>query len=217
MSLRKRPSISNLIRIRIGDRIEGEIIMKTLLNTLLIIVVLMFSGCNSSEQIKPIKSETIDFDIGTAIEMVKKKEKLILDVALRESLSTIDYDQAEKALTEEFGDRGKEILSMFIISDMDSVSDTYVMSDTFYPTVFHEGITITQAVIDKVYYEYESLNMTRLSIKEEYSGEDKNLKGWNREYIFDQNEEGEWEFHGFSGTLNFLGEEYTMHYLQLEI
>ena len=173
MSLRKRPSISNLIRIRIGDRIEGEIIMKTLLNTLLIIVVLMFSGCNSSEQIKPIKSESIDFDIGAAIEMVKKKEKLILDVALRESLSTIDYDQAEKALTEEFGDRGKEILSMFIISDMDSISDTYVMSDTFYPTVFHEGITITQAVIDKVYYEYESLNMTRLSIKEEYSGEDR--------------------------------------------
>ncbi|MCR8656489.1 hypothetical protein [Paenibacillus endoradicis] len=189
--------------------------MRALSISLLIIVVVILSGCNSSEQLKPIKEETIDFDIKTAIEMVEKKEKLILDIALRENLSKIDYDQAEKALTEEFGDRGEEILTMFIINDMDSISDTYVMAETFYPTVFHEGIVVTDASIYKSYYEYESLNMTRLSIKEEYIGDDEKLKGWNREYIFDQNEEGQWEFHGFSGTVNLMGEDYDMGYLEL--
>lgn len=189
--------------------------MRLLLNSLLIVIVILVAGYNSSEQIKPIKEDTIDFDIATAIEMVKKKEKIILDIALRESISKEDYDKAEKALVAEFGNHGREILPMFIINDMDSISDTYVMSDTFYPTVFHEGITVTTANVFKSYYENDFFNMTRLTIKEEYIGDNESLQDWNREYIFNQNEAGEWEFHGFSGVLNFLGEEYNMHYLEL--
>lgn len=44
-----------------------------------ILVILFLSACQSSEQLKPIKEETIDFDINTAIEMVEKKEKMIID------------------------------------------------------------------------------------------------------------------------------------------
>lgn len=54
-------------------------------------------------------------------------------------------------------------------------------------------------------------------IKEEYVGEGEKLKDWNREYIFVPNENGAWELRGFSGVMNFAGEEFSMHYLKLNM
>lgn len=185
---------------------------------LLFVVVLILSACQSSEQVKPIKEETIDFDINTAIDMVEQKEKMILDLAFREKLSIIEYEELEESLTEEFGNYANDILSIFLINNLDSEpeSDRYVQQNTLYPTVFHEGIIITDAVINKIYYENEFFNITRLSIKEEYVGDNEELKDWNREYIFTPNENGEWELIGFSGVMNFLGDDYNMNYLKLK-
>jgi len=194
----------------------GYFIMRLLINSLLIMVIVTLSACNSSDQIKPINKETIDFDMQTAIEMVEKKERLIIDIALRDSLSKLEYEQAEKALTEEFGNYGKDILMMLTINDMDSISDTHIINDTFYPTVFHEGITITTAVINNIYYENEFFNVSQLSIREAYSGDDEKLKDWYREYIFIPDDVGGWKFHGFSGVLNFMDEHYHMNYLKLD-
>lgn len=185
---------------------------------LLIIVFLFLSACQSSEQLKPIKEETIDFDINTAIEMVEKKEKMIIDLALREKVSKLEYKELEKSFTEEFGGHAKEILSILFIHNMDSdpESDMYVQQNTLYPTLFHKGISITNAVVYKSYYENEFFNQTRLSIEEEYVGDDEKLKDWKREYIFTPNKNGEWELNGFSGVMNFLGEDYNMNYLELK-
>jgi len=196
--------------------------MRRFYMTLLIMVVFILSACHSSKQLMPIKEERIDFDIKTAIEMVEKKEKIIIDLALREKVSIMDYEELEKTFTEEFGNYAKEILSMFFVNTMDSKPESesesgmYRIQDTFYPTVFHKGINVTNAVIDKSYYENEFFNQTRLSIKEEYVGDDEKLKDWKREYIFTPNEDGEWEIHGFSGVMNFLGEEYKMNYLEFK-
>ncbi|WP_379346821.1 hypothetical protein [Paenibacillus sp. GCM10027629] len=181
-------------------------------------VILFLSACQSSEQIKPIKEETIDFDKNTAIEMVEKKEKMIIDLALREKVSKLEYKELEKSFTEEFGDHAKDILSILFINNMDAdpESDMYVQPNTLYPTVFHKGITITNAVIYKSYFENEFFNQTRLSIKEEYVGDDEKLKDWKREYMFTPNKNGEWELNGFSGEMNFLGEDYNMNYLELK-
>lgn len=183
----------------------------------LIMVILLLSACQSSEQIKPIKEETIDFDINTAIEMVEKKEKMIIDLSLREKASKMEHTELEKSFTEEFGDHAKSILSILFINNMDSdpESDIYVNQNTLYPTVFHKGITITNAVIYKSYFENEFFNQTSLSIREEYVGDDEKLKDWNREYIFTPSENGEWELYGFSGVMNFSGEDYNMNYLVL--
>ncbi|GKS14968.1 hypothetical protein YDYSY3_59680 [Paenibacillus chitinolyticus] len=185
---------------------------------LLIMVILFLSACQSSEQLKPTKEETIDFDINTAIEMVEKKEKMIIDLALREKVSKLEYKELEKSFTEEFGDHAKDILSILFINNMDSdpESDRYVQQNTLYPTVFHKGIAITNAVIYKSYFENEFFNQTRLSIKEEYVGDDEKLKDWKREYMLTPNKNGEWELNGFSGVMNFLGEDYTMNYLELK-
>lgn len=129
-------------------------------------VILFLSACQSSEQLKPIKEETIDFDINTAIEMVEKKEKMIIDLALREKVSKLEYKELEKSFTEEFGVHAKDILSILFINNMDSdpESDIYVQQTTLYPTVFHKGITITNAVIYKSYFEHEFFNQ-RISEK----------------------------------------------------
>jgi len=185
----------------------------------LIMVILFLSACQSSEQLKPIKEETISFDLNTAIEMVEKKENMIIDVALREKVSKREYKELEKSFTEEFGAHAKDILSILFINNMDSdpESDMDVQQNILYPTVFHKGITITDAVIYKSYFENEFFNQTRLSIKEEYVGDDEKLKDWKREYIFTPNKNGEWELNGFSGVLNYLGEDYNMNYLELII
>lgn len=184
---------------------------------LLSMIVLLLSACQSSEQMKPIKEETIEFDLNTAIEMVKRKEKMIIDLALREKVSKQEYQELEKSFTEEFGDHSKDILSMLFTHNMDSdpESDRYIQQNTLYPTIFHTGVTITSAVIYKNYFENEFFNETRLSIKEEYVGDDEKLKDWNREYIFTPNQNGEWELYAFSGVMNFLGEDYHMNYLEL--
>jgi len=61
-----------------------------------------------------------------------------------------------------------------------------------------------------------SVQLSVADLKEEYNGDDEKLKGWEREYIFTLNENGEWRFNGFSGEVNFLGEDYNMNYLELK-
>lgn len=192
--------------------------MRRLYLFLFIMVILILSACQSPEHVKSIKEEIIDFDINIAIEMVEKKEKMIIDLALREKVSNLEYKELEKSFTEEFGVYAKDILTILFNNNMDSdsESDMYVQQNTLYPTVFHKGITITNAVIYKSYYENEFFNQTRLSIKEEYVGNDEKLKDWKREYIFTPNQNGEWELNGFSGVMNFLGEDYNMNYLELK-
>ncbi|WP_223869298.1 hypothetical protein [Paenibacillus sabuli] len=149
--------------------------------------------------------------------MVEKKEKLILDLALREKLSDLEYKELEKTLTQAFGSHSRDILSIFIIHNMDEQagSDRAVQT-TLYPTVFHQGITITRAVVEKRDFENAFFNETRLIITEEYVGDDEKLKDWTRDYIFTPNQNGDWELSGFSGVMNFMGEDFNMDYLALK-
>lgn len=104
---------------------------------LLITVILLLTACQSSQPSKPITEETIDFDMNTAIEMVKKKENMIVDLALREKVSKLEYKELEQSFTEEFGNHAKDILAILFINDMDSDPDTdmYIQKNTLYPTV----------------------------------------------------------------------------------
>ena len=190
--------------------------------TLLLCVVILVSACKASNtnQIRPQLVETSDFDIETAIEMVKEKEQLILDLSLRESISKEEHDRFLQLFTDEFGSRG-DIMSIFLMNDMDNANpQTYkINKNTFYPTLFHKGIEVTEAKVRKTIYaeEYAFFNETRLDIQVRYSGEDEHLKSWHKTYSFLLDASGDWSFNGFGGTLNFMGQEYSMHYLELEI
>lgn len=183
-----------------------------------ITVILLLTACQSSQQLKPITEETINFDMNTAMEMVKTKEKMIVDLAMREKVSKLEYKEIERSLIEEFGSRAQDILAILFIHDMDADPDAAISinKNTLYPTVFHKGIKITNAVVYKSEFENPFFNQTTLRIREEYVGNDEKLKNWNREYIFEPNENNDWELSGFSGTMNFLGEDYSINYLELE-
>lgn len=197
---------------------ERWLMMRRFSLVVLIMVLLFLPACQSSEQLRPINEETIDFDINTAIEMVEKKEKMIMDLASREKVSSLEYKELEKTFTQEFGDHARDLLQMLFINNMDAPpeSDKYVNKNILYPTVFHKGVTITNAVIYKSYFENEFFNKTRLSIKEVYAGDDKDLKDWEREYMFTPDKNGEWELKGFSGVMNLSGNKYNMNYLELK-
>jgi|GEM_PF-1822092 hypothetical protein len=184
----------------------------------IMIVTLLVSACRSSEQIKPIKEETIDFDMNTAIRMIEKKEQMIIDIASKDKVSNMEYQELEKSFAQEFGDHAKDILSILFIHNMDAdpEADKDVQQNMLYPTVFHKGVTITSAVVYKSYFENEFFNQTKLTIKEQYDGEDAKLKGWEREYLFTPNTDGEWELTGFSGEMNFSGDDYHLNYLELK-
>lgn len=197
--------------------------MRKISLVILIFIVSILSACDSSYPIKPIKEETIDFDLQTATEMIKKKEEIILEFTMREEFSVDVYEQFAQSLTKEFGNRlAQNILSMFFTTnlDIDATSNPWsnraVNHDTFYPTIFHEGINVTSAVIHKIEYEQQFLNRTVLEITEEYVGNDEKMAGWSRGYRFIQNDDGEWEVDGFSGVMNFSGEGVNVNYLQLK-
>lgn len=169
--------------------------------------VVFLTGCNSSE-IKPIKEEKIDFDMAIATEMIKKKEEIIIELSAKETISLKEYKEYEQVFLEEFGQYADVMLEMFIIFDSEkkTEADSFMIQDTFYPTLFHEGITVTDAFIEKTYYENEFFNETYLTIKQEYTGDDPKLQDWAREYIFTENDDGDWEIYGFAGEMNFVGE-----------
>ncbi|WP_338543331.1 hypothetical protein [Paenibacillus tundrae] len=186
--------------------------------TLLLTIFLLLTACQSSQQMEPKTEKNIDFDRNTAIEMVKKKEKIVIDIASKEKVTKVEYEALEKSLAKEFGDHTSDILSIFFIEDLDADpdADRYANRNTLYPTLFHEGVTVTSAAVYKAEYEQEAFNQTELRIKEEYVGDDEKLKDWDREYLFKPDENEEWEFTGFSGTLNVSGEDYNMNYLELK-
>ena len=185
----------------------------------LIAIVLVLTACQSSQQsLQPTQQETVDFDRTAATEMVEKKERMIMDAASKGTFTKQEYDELEKAFTEEFGDRAQDFLSMLFITDLDAAPDTdrKINENMLYPTVFHEGVNLTSATVNKVEYEENMLNQTTLTVKEEYDGNDEKLQGWHREYIFEPDENEKWQLKSFSGTMNFSGEDYTMDYLELK-
>lgn len=193
--------------------------MKKTILFVLIAIVLVLTACQSSQQsLQPTKQENVDFGRIAATEMVEKKERMIMDAASQGTFTKQEYDELEKAFTEEFGDRAQDFLSMLFITDLDAASDAdrKINENMLYPTVFHEGVNLTSATVNKVEYEENMFNQTTLTVKEEYDGNDEKLQGWNREYIFEPDENEDWQLKSFSGTMNFNGEDYTMDDLELK-
>ncbi|MRX73907.1 hypothetical protein GJU40_17365 [Bacillus lacus] len=191
---------------------------KLLLFTVMMIAAGLLSSCNNSEKMVPIEEETLHYDRNRAAEIIKEKEELILQLAMKKTISGLEYREFEKAFSEEFGQHAQLFLKMFVSENSENsrAHDVLPIEETFYPTLFHKEIALTDAVVHSSYYEDEFLHSTYLSIKQAYTGDDDMLENWEREYIFSQNEAGEWEIHGFSGVMNFTGEEYNMHYLELK-
>lgn len=189
-----------------------------------IIITLTLSSCGTTgsktKPIKPIKTEAVDFDINVATQMVKKGEKIIADITIKDTVSRQEYKQFLNDMDDAF-DGYKEVQweYMFFYNkefEDEQISILHLNKDIFYPTVYHKDIEVVSAKIVNTYYEDEFFNRSILTIREEYLGEDNKLKDWYREYLYKKNNEGKWVFYAFGGHVNLSSEGITSDYLELK-
>lgn len=193
--------------------------MKKLSFFLLMITVFVLISCNSHEILTPIKTETIDFEIDMATEMIRNIDQLMFDLSLKETIMLAELDEIIKTFTEVYGHHAAETAYSTLIpryADMDMPEEIKINANSFYPTIFHEGVELTEAIVHKSYYEDDFFNSTGLTVTLAYMGDDERLKNWKRSYIFFENKDGEWELHHFAGIGNYLGEEFHPRYLDLK-
>jgi hypothetical protein len=185
-------------------------------------VALIFGSCGStgSKIVKPEKVEVIDFDIRTAEQMVEKGDKIIADISVKDTVSRQEYDQFLSNIADAYDGYEKESWKYMFFYDSEfedeKLETLHLNKEMFYPTLYHKDVEVVSAKITNTYYKNEHLDRSILVIREEYSGKDKKLVGWYREYCYQKNEKGEWIFSDFGGQVNFLGDGFKSDYLELK-
>jgi hypothetical protein len=181
----------------------------------IIMSILYLVSCKSLGQMKLVSEETMDYDIESAVKVVEEKERLILDLSLKEKITPDELFLIQRVFDREFAFNGADILAVFVGSAArkEVSSDVYIEQNTFYPTIFHECIEVTGAVIHNEFFEASYFNTTTLVIDMEYNGDDERMQGWQRTYTFERNRDGGWELDSYSSILNFEGEEFNAQYL----
>ena len=78
-----------------------------------------------------------------------------------------------------------------------------LLTDMTYPTIYHENIAVTSAVVRRTLYkeEYSGFDKEELIITETYSGNEPMMKDFERRVIFVRGADGEWELDVCSGTI----------------
>lgn len=190
-----------------------------ILLVILACVVNLFA-CNSGDDIKPIKTETEVLSISVATELVQKGEKIIVEVSEKETISRDEYEAFNNELDAIYNNYSNGKLGQLFFYNTEyenpQINVLHVQRGVFYPTSLHEGISIVSANIDSQYYENDFFNTCFLTVREEYSGNDKRLSDFYREYVYKKNDNGEWDFYGFGGIGNYAGEGYHPKYLDLK-
>lgn len=197
---------------------------RSILVFVFVIFTLMLSSCgNTRNKIEPIKTETADFDIITATQMINKGEKIIAHIAIKDTVSRQEFRQFLRDMDDAYdgydGYDEEQWEYMFFYNNEiedEQIAMLHLNQDMFYPTIYHEDVEIVSAQIKNTYYKEEYLNTSILTIREEYLGEDSKLEGWYREYLYQKNEEDKWVCNHFGGQINFLGEGFTSDYLKLK-
>jgi hypothetical protein len=187
-----------------------------------LLLIAVLCSCNYyGHQIEPVKTEVQDFDLEEAQRMLESSaaEKLIADISVKESVSRQEFDAFISVLQNEYGDNYYPWAAMFFDNrefEDESVNVLYLNDNMFYPTLYHEDIELTSAKITDYFYEDNSLNMSILTIRIEYTGDDANLKEWYRESNY-KKIDNTWVFDHFTGPQqNFLGDEFKPDYLKLK-
>lgn len=194
--------------------------MKKICLAMVILGLLFCCSCvQQNERIEPVETETKEFDLNTATELIAAKEKVFADITKKETVTRQEFEQFSTDIENEYsGYEHGTFQYMFFYNDEIEDQTTerlHLNKDMFYPTIYHEGIEVVAATVTDRYYseEFSFLNESILTIREAYAGDDKNLAGWHREYEFKKHDDGQWMVRGVSGQMNFLEEGMGYHYL----
>ena len=183
------------------------------------IIVSVLFGCRQivrGHQPAPIRTETAEFDIETAIKMISPGEKIFADMGKKDTATREEFEQFLidiKNMYPDHMDNNWEL--MFFDNREFENKDVKVLSlhkNLFYPTIYHQGIEIVSAYSETTFYKDAFLNFTMLHIYEKYTGDDPKMADWSKEYIFIKRNNGEWAFGSGVGG-NIRKEGINNHYL----
>ena len=172
--------------------------------------VLCLVGCARS--VHPESITEVDFPLEEAIPMIEQLEEPFLLLSDTDTISgeqLLEYKKTSILFDET---HQASMIRSIIVTDpeieefvIDSAAVYQRQENMTYPTVFHEDFDVTSAVIRKTHYkeEYSGFEKEQLIITETYSGEEPMLKDFERNYIFERDDIGEWKLDVCSGVIEY--------------
>lgn len=187
--------------------------------------LLFLFGCADNQQliylpeatsdIEPLRVEVKSFDIKYAEKMVAQKDKIIFDTITKEHSSLYDFEIFCEEVNKVY--EGYPIAFAEILFDQNEY-DKPLNKNIFFPTIFHEGMQITNSETENAYYENEELDYTRLNITMEYVGDKTGLiQSFKKIYMFNLDNKGTWHFDGFDGDLYLANSGFFPTYLDVKV
>lgn len=171
-----------------------------------IMTLLLLCGC--AHTVKPRKITETEFPLEEAVELVKMLEAPVLELSSLETVTgkqLLDYGETSGLFRPE--EHGSIIRDFLVISPEELFElrpdETYqVCTDLIYPTVFHQDVEVTSAVIRTWIYDkaHSGFDQEKLIVTEEYTGEEPLLKGFERRYLFERDSQGVWQYDSLSGV-----------------
>ena len=161
------------------------------------------------------------FSIADAGELIRPYDEAAAWLGAQEKITRAQGEALAESVDAAFPGEGENVLGMYIdvgFWEDESQQEFEILTEAFCPTMFHEGVEVTDAVVKTERSEYDDGSVwetTRLEITEAYTGENEALAGWRRTYIFDQTDDG-WRFSTFDGQMNFMSDEWSNDALPLK-
>jgi len=187
--------------------------MKKLIGLLL--SVLFICGC--ARTIHPISVTEESFPLEEAIPMIEILEAPFLLLPEEGTITgeeLLEYKKTSKLFDET---HRASIVRSIIATDpedhdfvLEADAAYELLTDMTYPTIYHENIAVTSAVVRRTLYkeEYSGFDKEELIITETYNGNEPMMKDFERRVIFVRGADGKWELDVCSGTIvySFAGD-----------
>lgn len=180
--------------------------MKKIAGIGILLTFVLLSGCGNRTGFDGKLTEETAFEIEKAQQIVEMIEKPVMELSGMTTISKPDYKGLLQRLEPALGDENDDVLDEFfdeMALEQATIDDLAVKQDVFYPTIFHAGVEIVEAKLIKT-TETDGEIEEKLIIREEYTGENKKLQGFSREYIYEV-ENGNFVFDDFEGKLHYIG------------
>ena len=161
------------------------------------------------------KQETAAFNRTQAQALVEAIDRRYLAL---ESATVVTRDTYDALLAEEralcVADYDPTLDALLTQDVADSTGNLFTpIRDQFWPTIFHEGVEITDATLVRIDEKQET---AQLEVTLSYTGDDEKLQNWSRGYTFYPQEDGSWLLRACSGTMNCIGNGFSPSYLPLK-
>ena len=184
----------------------------------------LLCACGSSDTPHAVRTESTEeaFSITEAEALIRPYDKAAAWLGAQDTITRAEAEAVVRDVDAAFPGEGENVLGMFI--DMarweeEERQTLDVVPHSFCPTMFHEGVAVTSVVQTTDVTEYEDGSVWKrvwLEVTETYTGDEESLADWERSYLFEQTDEGDWVFFSFDGQMNFSGEKWSSGFLPLK-